>query len=93
MTQQSALQNIFEGRGHSFQEIIIGGYLGGQEALLRYSRARRSHFHRIAQKEEHDTPTAERAYLAYNALHEAMNVIQLISPMMKAVRSNAVQQS
>jgi len=93
VTQQSALQNIFEGRGHSFQEIIIGGHLGGQEALLRYLRARRSHFHRIAQKEEQDTPTAKRAYLAHSALHEAMNVIQSISPMIRAARSNTVQQS
>lgn len=84
MTQQNALQNIFEGRGFSFQEIIIGGQLGGQEALLRYLKVRRSHFHRIARQEKPDTLAARQAFLAHDALHQAMLIIQSITPHIKA---------
>ena len=69
-------KNIFEGRGVSFQEIIIGKKLGGHEAVIRYLNLRCSHFQRLISQNNLEAEEQHKARLALGALSEAMLILK-----------------
>lgn len=89
MTRRNAQATNFEGHGYSFQEILIGGCLGGHEAVVRYLKLRSSHFHRLARSESLEPTASSQARTMHMALHEALSVVESVMPNLKSAAAEA----